>query len=617
MNTTRLKKLLILNTPYVVIGLYATKLGEAWRLAEGTDASNKFLHLMDGLSAAFRSPFPSLYPADLLIGIVVGCLLRLAVYEKGRNAKKYRHNVEYGSARWGTHSDIAPFIDPDPWNNVILTKTESLTMNSRPKAPRNARNRNVLVVGGSGSGKTRFFIKPNIMQCTKTKGTSLVVTDSKGTLVVECGKMLVAAGYELRILNTINFQKSMHYNPFAYIRSETDILKLVTTLITNTKGEGKGGDDFWIKAETLLYVALIGYIHYELPEEKQNFSTLIDLLNKMQVREDDEDFQNEVDELFEKLAQKKPEHFAVRQYLKYKMASGKTAKSILVSCGARLAVFDIEELREITAYDELHLDTIGDKRTALFLIMSDTDASFNFLISMAYSQLFNLLCEKADDVYGGRLPVHVRCLIDEFANIGQIPNFEKLVATIRSREISACIVLQAQSQLKAIYKDNADTIVGNCDTLLFLGGKEKTTLKEMEELLGKETIDTYNTGESRGREVSHSLNYQKLGKSLMSVDELAVMDGGKCILQLRGVRPFLSDKYDITSHPNYKYLSDSNPRNAFNIEKFLSRRLKLRLEEEYAAFEVSVEEHSDDDEALMEEWTDITKLEAAGYGGLL
>ena len=617
MNTTRLKKLLILNTPYVVIGLYATKLGEAWRLAEGTDASNNFLHLMDGLSAAFRSPFPSLYPADLLIGIVVGCLLRLAVYEKGRNAKKYRHNVEYGSARWGTHSDIAPFIDPDPWNNVILTKTESLTMNSRPKDPRNARNRNVLVVGGSGSGKTRFFIKPNIMQCTKTKGTSLVVTDPKGTLVVECGKMLVAAGYELRILNTINFRKSMHYNPFAYIRSETDILKLVTTLIANTKGEGKGGDDFWVKAETLLYVALIGYIHYELPEEKQNFSTLIDLLNKMQVREDDEDFQNEVDELFEKLAQKKPEHFAVRQYLKYKMASGKTAKSILVSCGARLAVFDIEELREITAYDELQLDTIGDKRTALFLIMSDTDASFNFLISMAYSQLFNLLCEKADDVYGGRLPVHVRCLIDEFANIGQIPNFEKLVATIRSREISACIVLQAQSQLKAIYKDNADTIVGNCDTLLFLGGKEKTTLKEMEELLGKETIDTYNTGESRGREVSHSLNYQKLGKSLMSVDELAVMDGGKCILQLRGVRPFLSDKYDITSHPNYKYLSDSNPRNAFNIEKFLSRRLKLRLEEEYAAFEVSVEEHSDDDEALMEEWTDITKLEAAGYGGLL
>ena len=590
MNTTRLKKLLILNTPYVVIGLYATKLGEAWRLAEGTDAPNKFLHLMDGLSAAFRSPFPSLYPADLLIGIVVGCLLRLAVYEKGRNAKKYRHNVEYGSARWGTHSDIAPFIDPDPWNNVILTKTESLTMNSRPKDPRNARNRNVLVVGGSGSGKTRFFIKPNIMQCTKTKGTSLVVTDPKGTLVVECGKMLVAAGYELRILNTINFRKSMHYNPFAYIRSETDILKLVTTLIANTKGEGKGGDDFWIKAETLLYVALIGYIHYELPEEKQNFSTLIDLLNKMQVREDDEDFQNEVDELFEKLAQKKPEHFAVRQYLKYKMASGKTAKSILVSCGARLAVFDIEELREITAYDELHLDTIGDKRTALFLIMSDTDASFNFLISMAYSQLFNLLCEKADDVYGGRLPVHVRCLIDEFANIGQIPNFEKLVATIRSREISACIVLQAQSQLKAIYKDNADTIVGNCDSMIFLGGKERTTLKELAETLGRETIDTYNTGESRGKETSHSLNYQKLGKEPMSVDELAVLDGRKCILQLRGVRPFLSDKYDITKHPYYKYLSDADPRNAFHIDRFLSCRMKPKADESYHVFETSVDE---------------------------
>ena len=588
MNTTRLKKLLILNTPYVVIGLYATKLGEAWRLAEGTDASNKFLHLMDGLSAAFRSPFPSFYPADLLIGIVVGCLLRLAVYEKGRNAKKYRHNVEYGSARWGTHSDIAPFIDPDPWNNVILTKTESLTMNSRPKAPRNARNRNVLVVGGSGSGKTRFFIKPNIMQCTKTKGTSLVVTDPKGTLVVECGKMLVAAGYELRILNTINFRKSMHYNPFAYIRSETDILKLVTTLITNTKGEGKGGDDFWIKAETLLYVALIGYIHYELPEEKQNFSTLIDLLNKMQVREDDEDFQNEVDELFEKLAQKKPEHFAVRQYLKYKMASGKTAKSILVSCGARLAVFDIEELREITAYDELHLDTIGDKRTALFLIMSDTDASFNFLISMAYSQLFNLLCEKADDVYGGRLPVHVRCLIDEAANIGQIPRLEKLVATIRSREISCCLVLQAQSQLKALYKDSADTIVGNMDCSIFLGGKEPGTLKELAAALGKETIDSYNTGESRGREVSHSLNYQKLGKELMSVDELAVLDGGKCILQLRGVRPFLSNKYDLTKHPLYRYTADYDKKYAFDIERFLSHRLKLKPDDAVEVYQADL-----------------------------
>ena len=475
----------------------------------------------------------------------------------------------------------------------------------------------MLVIGGSGSGKTRFFVKPNIMQCTKTKGTSLVVTDPKGTLVVECGKMLAAAGYDVRILNTINFKKSMHYNPLSYIHSETDILKLVTALIANTKGEGKAGEDFWVKAETLLYIALIGYIHYELPQEKQNFATLIDMLDKMQVREDDEDFRNEIDEIFDDLAQRKPGHFAVRQYQKYKMASGKTAKSILVSCGARLAVFDIEELREITSYDELSLDTIGDKRTALFLIMSDTDASFSFLISLAYSQLFNLLCEKADDVYGGRLPVHVRCLIDEFANIGQIPNFEKLIATIRSREISASIILQAQSQLKSIYKDNADTITGNCDTLLFLGGKEKTTLKEMEELLGKETIDTYNTGESRGREISHSLNYQKLGKSLMSIDELAVMDGGKCILQLRGVRPFLSDKYDITSHPNYKYLSDSNKRNAFDIEKYLSRQLKLRLEEEYEAFEISISDNSRDDEALLEEWTDTTQLQAAGYGGLL
>ena len=617
MNKARLKKLLILNLPYVLIGLYATKLGEAWRLAEGTDMSGKLLHLMDGFAAAFRSPWPSFVPADLLLGITLGCLLRLVVYEKGRNAKKYRHNVEYGSARWGKPGDIQPVIDPDPWNNVILTKTERLTMNSRPKNPQYARNKNVLVIGGSGSGKTRFFVKPNIMQCTKTKGTSLVVTDPKGTLVVECGKMLVAAGYDVRIFNTINFQKSMHYNPLSYIHSETDILKLVTALIANTKGEGKAGEDFWVKAETLLYIALIGYIHYELPQEKQNFATLIDMLDKMQVREDDEDFRNEIDEIFDDLAQRKPGHFAVRQYQKYKMASGKTAKSILVSCGARLAVFDIEELREITSYDELSLDTIGDKRTALFLIMSDTDASFSFLISLAYSQLFNLLCEKADDVYGGRLPVHVRCLIDEFANIGQIPNFEKLIATIRSREISASIILQAQSQLKSIYKDNADTITGNCDTLLFLGGKEKTTLKEMEELLGKETIDTYNTGESRGREISHSLNYQKLGKSLMSIDELAVMDGGKCILQLRGVRPFLSDKYDITSHPNYKYLSDSNKRNAFDIEKYLSRQLKLRLEEEYEAFEISISDNSRDDEALLEEWTDTTQLQAAGYGGLL
>ena len=613
MNGDKLKKQLILNLPYILIGLYATKLGEAWRLAEGADVSQKFLHLMDGFTAAFQSVLPSFHPSDLLIGLVIGCVLRLLVYEKSRNAKKYRRNEEYGSARWGTHSDIAPFIDPDPWNNVILTKTESLTMSSRPKDPRNARNKNVLVVGGSGSGKTRFFIKPNIMQCTKTKGTSIVVTDPKGTLMVETGKLLVAAGYDVRAFNTINFSKSMHYNPFSYIHSEKDILKLVTVLIANTKGEGKAGEDFWVKAETLLYISLIGYIHYELPPEKQNFSTLIDMLNKMDVREDDPDYKNPVDQDFEKLAKKNPDHFAVRQYAKYRMATGKTAKSILVSCGARLAVFDIQELRDITAYDELHLDTIGEKRTALFLIMSDTDASFNFLISMVYSQMFNLLCERADDVHGGHLPVHVRCLIDEFANIGQIPNFEKLIATIRSREISACIVLQAQSQLKAIYKDNADTIVGNCDTLLFLGGKEKTTLKEMEELLGKETIDTFNTGESRGREVSHSLNYQKLGKSLMSMDELAVMDGGKCILQVRGVRPFLSDKYDITAHPNYKYLSDFNPQNAFHIEKYLHRQLKIRLEEECEAFEVNV----GDDEEPLEDLTDETQQMAAGYGGLL
>ena len=615
MKTEKLKKQLILNLPYVLLGLLATKLGEAWRMA-GADASERLLHLADGLSLAFQSPWPSLQPQDLLLGIAVGAILRLLVFEKSRNAKKYRHNEEYGSARWGTHSDIVPFMDSDPLNNIILTKTESLTMSSRTKDPKNSRNKNVLVIGGSGSGKTRFFIKPNIMQCTKTKGTSIVVTDPKGTLIVECGKLLAAAGYEVRVFNTINFHKSMHYNPFAYIHSEKDILKLVTVLISNTKGEGKGGDDFWVKAETLLYIALIGYIHYELPPDQQNFTTLIDMLNSMDAREDDEDYQNEVDLKFAALAQKKPGHFAVRQYAKYKMAAGKTAKSILVSCGARLAVFDIQELREITEYDELHLDTIGEKRTALFLIMSDTDGSFNFLISMAYSQMFNLLCEKADDEHGGRLPVHVRCLIDEFANIGQIPNFEKLIATIRSREISACIVLQAQSQLKAIYKDNADTIVGNCDTRLFLGGKEKTTLKEMEELLGKETIDTYNTGESRGRETSHSLNYQKLGKSLMSMDELAVMDGGKCILQLRGVRPFLSDKYDITAHPNYRYLSDADPKNAFNIEKYLHRQLKLRLEEECAVWEVDVDENGEDEEYL-EELTDATQQLAAGYGSLL
>ena len=616
MTGRQLQKLLILNLPYAFLGLLATKLGAAWRFAEGIDFSTKFLHLREGLFVSFCSPLPSFQAVDLLFGLVFGCALRLIVYEKSRNAKKYRRNAEYGSARWGKPSDIAPFVDPDPWNNVILTQTERLTMNSRTKDPKTARNKNVLVIGGSGSGKTRFFIKPNIMQCTKTKGYSLVVTDPKGTLVVECGKMLVAAGYDVRVFNTINFKKSMHYNPFAYIHSEKDILKLVTTLIANTKGDGKSGDDFWQKAETLLYMALIGYIHYELPPSRQNFTTLIDMLNSMDVREDDEDYRNPVDLTFEKLAQKQPDHFAVRQYAKYRMAAGKTAKSILVSCGARLAVFDIAELREITFYDELGLDTLGERRTALFLIMSDTDASFNFLISLAYSQMFNLLCEKADDEHGGRLPVHVRCLIDEFANIGQIPNFEKLIATIRSREISACIVLQAKSQLKSIYKDNADTIEGNCDTLLFLGGKEKTTLKEMEELLGKETIDTFNTGENRGREVSHSLNYQKLGKSLMSVDELAVMDGGKCILQLRGVRPFLSDKYDITAHPNYKYLSDANSKNAFHIEKYLSRQLKLRLEEEFAAIEVDVSDSPEDEEAFLEEWTDENKLEAADYGGL-
>ena len=616
MTGRQLQKLLILNLPYAFLGLLATKLGAAWRFAEGSDFSTKFLHLREGLFASFCSLLPSFQAVDLLFGLAFGCALRLIVYEKSRNAKKYRRNAEYGSARWGKPNDIAPFVDPDPWNNVILTQTERLTMNSRPKDPKTARNKNVLVIGGSGSGKTRFFIKPNIMQCTKTKGYSLVVTDPKGTLVVECGKMLVAAGYDVRVFNTINFKKSMHYNPFAYIHSEKDILKLVTTLIANTKGDGKSGDDFWQKAETLLYMALIGYIHYELPPARQNFTTLIDMLNSMDVREDDEDYRNPVDLTFEKLAQKQPDHFAVRQYAKYRMAAGKTAKSILVSCGARLAVFDIAELREITSYDELGLDTLGERRTALFLIMSDTDASFNFLISLAYSQMFNLLCEKADDEHGGRLPVHVRCLIDEFANIGQIPNFEKLIATIRSREISACIVLQAKSQLKSIYKDNADTIEGNCDTLLFLGGKEKTTLKEMEELLGKETIDTFNTGENRGREVSHSLNYQKLGKSLMSVDELAVMDGGKCILQLRGVRPFLSDKYDITAHPNYKYLSDANPKNAFHIENYLSRQLKLRLKEEFAAIEVDVSDSPEDEEAFLEEWTDENKLEAADYGGL-
>ena len=603
MKQLNVKKLVLLNLPYILLGLFATNLGEAWRLAAGADASAKMLSFFSTLPVALGSWWPSQHPLDLAVGLCCGAALRLAVYLKGKNAKKYRHNMEYGSARWGTHEDIAPYIDPVFQNNVILTQTERLTMSSRPKNPKYARNKNVLVIGGSGSGKTRFWLKPNLMQMH----SSYVVTDPKGTILVECGKMLqrgapklgkdgkpvkdkhgkiVYEPYQIKVLNTINFKKSMHYNPFSYIHSEKDILKLVTTLIANTKGEGKAGDDFWVKAETLLYCALIGYIHYEAPVEEQNFSTLIEMINSMEVREDDEEFKNAVDLMFDELKERDPNHFAVRQYAKYKLAAGKTAKSILVSCGARLAVFDIAELREVTSYDELELDTLGDRRTALFLIMSDTDDSFNFLISMCYTQLFNLLCEKADDVYGGRLPVHVRCLIDECANIGQIPKLEKLVATIRSREISACLVLQAQSQLKAIYKDNADTIIGNMDSSIFLGGKEPTTLKELEAVLGKETIDTYNTGESRGRETSHSLNYQKLGKALMSQDELAVMDGGKCILQLRGVRPFLSDKYDITQHPNYKYTADADPKNAFDIEGYLKARLKLKPNQVCDVYEI-------------------------------
>lgn len=589
MKQINLKKLVLLNLPYLFVALFATKLGEAWRMTPGADFSAKVLHLTDGFAAAFQSFLPSVHPMDLCLGMALAAALRLAVYLKGKNAKKYRRNMEYGSARWGTAEDIRPYIDPVFENNIILTQTERLTMNSRPKDPKTARNKNVLIVGGSGSGKTRFWLKPNLMQCTsKTYPTSFVVTDPKGSIVIECGKLLQRNGYRIKIMNTINFKKSMHYNPFSYIHSEKDILKLVNCLIANTKGEGKGGDDFWVKAETLLYTALIGYIHFEAPVEEQNFSTLIEMINSMEVREDDEEFENAVDLMFKELKEREPDHFAVRQYAKYKLSAGKTAKSILVSCGARLAPFDIQELRELTAYDELELDTLGDRRTALFFIMSDTDDTFNFLISMAYTQLFNLLCEKADDVYGGRLPVHVRCLIDECANIGQIPKLEKLVATIRSREISACLVLQAQSQLKAIYKDNADTIVGNMDCSIFLGGKEPTTLKELSSALGKETIDTYNTGESRGRETSHSLNYQKLGKELLSIDELAVLDGGKCILQLRGVRPFLSDKYDITRHPNYKYLADADKKNAFDIERFLSTRLQPKPDEVYDVYEVDV-----------------------------
>ena len=599
-----IKKIILPNLPYLLFVLLGTKCGQAARLAPGMDFSQKALHILDGFRLAFKSLLPSFHPADLLVGLLIAAALWLAVYVKGKNAKNFRKNMEYGSARWGTAADIAPYVDPAFENNIILTQTESLTMNNRPKDPKTARNKNVLVIGGSGSGKTRFFIKPNLMQCqSKNYPVSFVVTDPKGSIVVECGRLLEKNNYRIKIFNTINFSKSMHYNPFAYIHSEKDILKLVNTLICNTKGDGKSGDDFWVKAETLLYCALIGYIHYEAPEEEQNFATLIELVNAMEVREDDETFENPVDIAFKELEKDKPNHFAVRQYKKYKLAAGKTAKSINISCGARLAPFDIAELREITMYDELELDTLGDKiydnpdakdgafkKTSLFLIMSDTDSTFNFLISMIYSQLFNLLCEKADDQYKGRLPVHVRCLIDEAANIGQIPNLEKLMATIRSREISACLVLQAQSQLKALYKDNADTIIGNCDTSIFLGGKEPTTLKELNQALGKETIDTFNTGESRGREVSHSLNYQKLGKDLATVDELAVLDGSKCILQLRGVRPFLSNKFDITQHKNYRYLSDANPKNEFDIEKFLSHRLKPKQDETYNVFEVDVSE---------------------------
>lgn len=576
-DTVKLKKLLLKVLPYLLFGLFCTHFGQAWRIANGTNASEQLLSFFETAGAAFRSPLPSLHPVDLLTGLLCGAGLRAAVYVRGKNAKHFRHNIEYGSARWGGPKDIEPFIDPVFANNVILTKTERLMMSNRPKNPANARNKNVLIVGGSGSGKTRFWIKPNLLQLH----SSYVLTDPKGTTLLEVGNAFVHANYRIKIFNTINFRKSMHFNPFAYLHSEKDILKLTTTLMANTKGEGKGGDPFWEKAEILLYCALIGYIHYEAPKEEQNLATLIEFINAMEVREDDEDFQNAVDLMFEDLKKKKPNHFAVRQYAKFKLAAGKTLKSILISAGARLAPFDIQEVREITMYDELELDTLGDEKTALFLMMSDTDGSFNFLISMIYTQLFNLLCEKADDVYGGRLPVHVRCLIDEAANIGQIPNLEKLVATIRSREISACLVLQARSQLKAIYKDNADTIIGNMDSQVFLGGSEPTTLKELSEALGKETIDTFNTSDTRGSSPSCGTNYQKLGKELMSRDELAVMEGSKCILQLRGVRPFLSEKYDLTQHPNYKYTADFDKKLTFNIEKYLDTRAKLHPSDEF------------------------------------
>ena len=577
MTTKKLTKLLALYLPYILLGLVATNLGEVWRLAEGKELGDKIMAMMGTFPVAFANPLPSLHPLDLLIGFSCGAGLRLAVYLRSKNAKKYRYGMEYGSARWGNAKDIEPFMAPKFSDNIILTKTERLMMSNRPPDPKNARNKNVLVVGGSGSGKTRFWLKPNLLQCH----SSYVVTDPKGSIVVECGNALLKNGYKVRILNTINFKKSMHYNPFAYVHSEKDILKLVTTLMTNTKGEGSGGDPFWEKSERLLLTALIAYLHYEAPVEEQNFATLLEMLNTMQVLEDDEEYQNPVDLLFEELAKKKPNSFAGRQYKLYKLAAGKTAKSILISCGARLAPFDIQELRDLTMYDELQLDTLGDKKTALFLIMSDTDSTFNFLISMVYTQLFNLLCDKADDVYGGKLPIHVRCLIDECANIGQIPNLEKLVATIRSREISACLVLQARSQLKAIYKDNADTIVGNMDSQIFLGGSEPTTLKDLSEMLGKETIDAYNTSDTRGNSPSYGTNYSKLGHELLSRDEIAVLDGGKCILQLRGVRPFLSDKYDLTQHPNYKLTSDYNPKNTFDIEKYLNRKTKIHPGDEF------------------------------------
>ena len=577
MTTKKLTKLLALYLPYILLGLLATNFGEAWRLAEGKELGDKIMSMMGTVPLTFANPLPSLHPLDLLVGLCCGAGLRLAVYLRGKNAKKYRHGMEYGSARWGTPKDIEPFMAPKFADNIILTKTERLMMSNRPPDPKNARNKNVLVVGGSGSGKTRFWLKPNLLQCH----SSYVVTDPKGSIVVECGNALLKNGYKLKILNTINFKKSMHYNPFAYVHSEKDILKLVTTLMTNTKGEGSGGDPFWEKSERLLLTALIAYLHYEAPVEEQNFATLLEMLNTMQVLEDDEEYQNPVDLLFEELAKKKPNSFAGRQYKLYKLAAGKTAKSILISCGARMAPFDIQELRDLTMYDELQLDTLGDKKTALFLIMSDTDSTFNFLISMVYTQLFNLLCDKADDVYGGKLPIHVRCLIDECANIGQIPNLEKLVATIRSREISACLVLQAKSQLKAIYKDNADTIVGNMDSQIFLGGSEPTTLKDLSEMLGKETIDAFNTSDTRGNSPSYGTTFQKMGHELLSRDELAVLDGGKCILQLRGVRPFLSDKYDLTQHPNYKLTSDYDPKNTFDIEKYLNRKEKIHPGDEF------------------------------------